>query len=80
MVATRNMSAEEQAEMIRALEQKLEEMQRWHGEEMAAVKQECLAQMTMGKAFEIGEGAGGGQDKTVLMDNGENEEHSSAQD
>lgn len=43
MVTTRNKSTEDQNRIIKALEQKLEEMQRRHEEEMAAVKAECLA-------------------------------------
>lgn len=42
--------------MVQALEQRLEEMQRRHEEEMAVVRVECLAQMAKGKALKTGEG------------------------
>ncbi|XP_014499257.1 uncharacterized protein LOC106760322 [Vigna radiata var. radiata] len=62
MVTTRNTSAEDQTEVMRLMEQRMMEMQRKHEEEMAAVRAECLAQITKSKSGvaggEQGEGAG----------------------
>lgn len=59
------MSVEDQGEMIRVLQQKMQEMQQRHEEEMAAVRVECSARIAKGKGLETGERAEGEHDKTV---------------
>ncbi|XP_014497027.1 uncharacterized protein LOC106758609 [Vigna radiata var. radiata] len=64
MVTTRNTSTDETGGIVRALEMRMEEMQRRHEEmqkkheeEMAAVRAECLAQLRGEKEKQMGEGS-----------------------
>ncbi|WVY97203.1 hypothetical protein V8G54_029354 [Vigna mungo] len=67
-------NADEQVEMMRMLERRLEEMRKQHEEEMAAVRAECAAQIARGE-----EGVEDRrQEKTVINAGNEGEEHSSA--
>lgn len=79
MVTTRNTNADEQGEMIRILERRLEEIQKQHEEDMTTVRAECAAQITRAIAARGDQGAGERrQEKTVVNAGNEGEEHSSA--
>lgn len=71
------MSTEDPGEVLRTLQQKMEETQRQHEEELRAVRAECAARLAKGKEKVVGENE---HEKTVTVDRNQmqEKEHSSA--
>ncbi|KOM57307.1 hypothetical protein LR48_Vigan11g034000 [Vigna angularis] len=65
MVTTRNMRTKYPTKMIRMLQQKMEEMQQHHEEELAVVWTKCSARIAKEKSIEAGEKGEEERDKTT---------------
>ncbi|KOM41234.1 hypothetical protein LR48_Vigan04g143200 [Vigna angularis] len=78
MVTTRNMSMDDPMEMIRMLQQKIEEMQQRHEAELIAVRAECSARIAREGAGEKGEGEQAKERGKATME--DQAEHSSGPD
>ncbi|XP_014506531.1 uncharacterized protein LOC106766310 [Vigna radiata var. radiata] len=84
MVTTRNTTTEDPMEAIRVLRQQMEDMKRWHEEELLAVREECTAQIARERASrERGKGVTGQEQEEDHRASTAREgtaEHSSASD